>query len=64
MKKTKFQAAKKLNLQKNQIASLTTQQINHVAGGARTVGMITHNIICELASNNTHIESVCACTRP
>ena len=63
MKKTKLQTAKKLNLQKNQIASLTTQQINHVAGGARTVGMITHNIVCELASNNTHIETVCGCPR-
>lgn len=64
MKKTKLQNAKKLTLQKNQIAALTAQQGNQVAGGARTIGMITHNIICELQSNNTHIESVCACTRP
>jgi hypothetical protein len=64
MKKTKFQAAPKLTLNKSQIASLTAKQAEQVAGGARIVILVTHNIICDLASNNTHIESVCACTRP
>ena len=51
MKKTKLQHAKKLNLQKNQIAALTTQQINHVAGGAPTTIMVTQSVACDLNSS-------------
>ena len=64
MKKAKLSSVKKLTLNKSQVASLTAKQIEHVAGGARTIALVTHNIICDLNSNNTHIESICACTRP
>jgi hypothetical protein len=51
MKKTKLQTAKKLNLQKNQIATLTAKEASHVAGGARTTIMVTQSVACDLNSS-------------
>ncbi len=60
MKKTIINS-KKLNLDKKQISTLTPTEVSAIAGGAATNRLITFNDICDLKSNNTHIQSVCVC---
>jgi hypothetical protein len=52
---------KKLNLNKKLISTLTPNEAAHIAGGAGTGRLITFNDLCDLKSNNTHIQSVCVC---
>ena len=52
--------SKKLNLNKKLISTLTPNEANAIAGGA-TNRLITFNDLCDIKSNNTHIQSVCVC---
>lgn len=53
--------SKKLNLDKKLISTLTPNEAGSIAGGAGTANLITMNVVCDLKSNNTHIQSVCVC---
>ena len=53
--------SKKLNLNKKLISTLTPNEAIAIAGGGATNRLITFNDLCDIKSNNTHIQSVCVC---